>query len=47
MQSFVDQASYTGNSTINMPEEDLNAYYYGKSAFTKKHGNEKQMGSNT
>ena len=29
MQSFVDEASYTGNRTINMPEEDPNAYYYG------------------
>ncbi|KAK8827739.1 hypothetical protein WA577_007286, partial [Blastocystis sp. JDR] len=36
MQSFVDEASYTGNRTINMPEEDPNAYYYGKSVYTKK-----------
>ena len=45
MQSFVDEASYTGNRTINMPEEDPNAYYYGKSVYTKKHCTEQDTGS--
>ena len=45
MQSFVDEASYTGNRTINMPEEDPNAYYYGKSVYTKKRCTEQDIGS--
>lgn len=45
MQSFVDEASYTGNRTINLPEEDPNAYYYGKSAYTKKRCTEKDIES--
>lgn len=37
MQSFVDQATYTGPKTINMPKEDSIAYSYGQSEYTKPH----------